>query len=137
MGVVYKARDTQLGRLVAFKVMHPGWTSDAEQKRRFAREARAASALNHPNILVIYDIGAEDGLDYIAMEYVEGGTLAGLIASGPLPAEGALSVAFQIADALAAAHAAGIVHRDLKPSNIMMTAENRVKIVDFGLAKLA
>ncbi len=136
MGAVYKARDTRLGRLVALKVMRPGWTSDAEQKRRFETEARAASALDHPGILVIYEIGEDDGLDYIAMEYVSGGTLAGEMGSGPLPVARALSLAAQIAEALASAHAAGIVHRDLKPSNIMRTGDNRVKIVDFGLAKL-
>jgi TolB-like protein len=135
MGVVYKARDTRLGRLVGLKVLRPDWAADAERKRRFAREARTASALNHPGILVIYDIDADAGLDYIAMEYVPGGTLADLIASGPLPVERALRLAVQIADALAAAHEAGIVHRDLKPSNIMLPAEDRVKVVDFGLAK--
>ena len=135
MGAVYKARDKRLGRLVALKVLRPDWTSDAEQRQRFVREARTASALNHPNILVIYEIDADEGLDYIAMEYVPGGTLAGLLASGPLPAARALRLAAQIADALAAAHAAGIVHRDLKPSNIMLPAEDRVKLVDFGLAK--
>ncbi|MFI5180979.1 MAG: protein kinase [Thermoanaerobaculia bacterium] len=135
MGVVYKARDARLGRLVALKVMRPEWASDVERKRRFVREARTASALNHPNILVIYEIDADEGLDYIAMEFVPGGTLADLIASGPLPAERALRLAAQVADALAAAHAAGIVHRDLKPSNIMMPVEDRVKVVDFGLAK--
>ena len=136
MGAVYKAKDVRLGRLVALKVMRPEWTSDAERRQRFVREARAASALNHPNILVIYDIDADEGLDYIAMEYVPGGTLAGLLASGPLSADRALRLTAQIADALAAAHAAGIVHRDLKPSNIMLPAEDRVKVVDFGLAKL-
>jgi serine/threonine-protein kinase len=136
MGAVYKARDKRLGRLVALKVMRPDWTSDAERRQRFVREARTASALNHPNILVIYEIDADEGLDYIAMEYVPGGTLAGLLASGPLPADRALRLTAQIADALAAAHAAGIVHRDLKPSNIMLPAEDRVKVVDFGLAKL-
>jgi len=136
MGAVYKAKDKRLGRLVALKVMRPDWTSDAEQRQRFVREARTASALNHPNILVIYEIDADEGLDFIAMEYVPGGTLAGLLSAGPLPADRALRLTAQIADALAAAHAAGIVHRDLKPSNIMLPAEDRVKIVDFGLAKL-
>ena len=136
MGAVYKARDKRLGRLVALKVMRSDWTSDAERRQRFVREARTASALNHPNILVIYEIDAEEGLDYIAMEFVPGGTLADLLASGPLPADRALRLTAQIAEALAAAHAAGIVHRDLKPSNIMLPAEDRVKVVDFGLAKL-
>ncbi len=136
MGAVYKARDKRLGRLVALKVMRPDWTSDADRRQRFVREARTASALNHPNILVIYEIDAEDGLDYIAMEFVPGGTLADLLVSGPLPADRALRLAAQIAEALSAAHAAGIVHRDLKPSNIMLSAEDRVKVVDFGLAKL-
>jgi eukaryotic-like serine/threonine-protein kinase len=137
MGVVYKARDTRLGRLAALKVMRPDWAGDADRRRRFIREAQTASALNHPNILTIYDIDADAGLDYIAMEYVAGGTLADLMASGPLPAERALRLAAQAADALGAAHAASIVHRDLKPSNIMMPAEDRAKIVDFGLARLA
>ena len=136
MGVVYKARDTRLGRLAALKVLRPGSETGAEATRRFLREAQTASALNHPNILTIYEIGTDAGLDYIAMELVEGGTLAGLIASGPLPAERALRLAAQVADALAVAHAASIVHRDLKPSNIMMPASDRVKVVDFGLAKL-
>jgi TolB-like protein len=135
MGVVYKARDTRLGRPAALKIMHPGRTGDAERRRRFVREAQTASALNHPNILTIYEIDADAGLDYIAMEYVTGGTVADLIASGPLPAERALRLVAQVADALVAAHAASIVHRDLKPSNIMMPAVDRVKVVDFGLAK--
>jgi serine/threonine-protein kinase len=137
MGVVYKARDTRLGRPVALKVMRAEWKDDAERQRRLVREAQAASALNHPNILTIYEIDTEGAVTYIAMEYIAGGTLADLLAAGPLPAERALRVAAQVADALAAAHAAGIVHRDLKPSNIMLAAEDRVKVVDFGLAKLA
>ncbi len=136
MGVVYKARDTRLGRLAALKVLRPDSGIGAEATRRFLREAQTASALNHPNILTIYDIGTDAGLDYIAMELVEGGTLADLIASGPLPAERALRLAAEVADALAVAHAASIVHRDLKPSNIMMPAADRVKVVDFGLAKV-
>ena len=137
MGVVYKARDTRLGRLAALKVMRPERLAEADATRRFLREAQTASALNHPNILTIYEIDTDADLDYIAMEFVAGGTLADLIASGPLPAERALRLAAQVADALAAAHAASIVHRDLKPSNIMMAAADRVKVVDFGLAKLA
>ena len=137
MGVVYKARDARLGRLAALKVLRPDSQTGTDATRRFLREAQTASALNHPNILTIYDIGTDAGLDYIAMEFVEGGTLANLIASGPLPIERALRVAAQVADALAVAHAASIVHRDLKPSNIMMPAGDRVKVVDFGLAKVS
>ncbi len=136
MGVVYKARDTRLGRLAALKVLRPESQAAADATRRFLREAQTACALNHPNILTIYEIGSEADLDYIAMELVEGGTLADLVASGPLPAERALRLAAQVADALAVAHAASIVHRDLKPSNIMMPAADRVKVVDFGLAKV-
>jgi TolB-like protein/predicted Ser/Thr protein kinase len=136
MGVVYKARDTRLGRLAAVKVLRPDSPGGTDATRRFLREAQTASALNHPNILTIYEIGTDASVDYIAMEFVEGGTLADLIASGPLPAERALRLASQVADALAVAHAASIVHRDLKPSNIMMPAADRVKVVDFGLAKL-
>lgn len=137
MGVVYQARDTRLGRLAALKMMRPDWSDDPGQRRRFVREARTASSLNHPNILTVYEIDADGGQDYIAMEYVEGGTLADVMKAGPLEAERALRVAAQVADALGAAHAASIVHRDLKPSNIMMTAADRVKVVDFGLAKLS
>ena len=137
MGVVYQARDTRLGRLAALKMMRPDWAGEPDQRRRFVREARTASSLNHPNILTIYEIDADGGQDYIAMEYVEGGTLADVMKAGPLEAERALRVAAQVADALEAAHAASIVHRDLKPSNIMMTAADRVKVVDFGLAKLS
>jgi eukaryotic-like serine/threonine-protein kinase len=135
MGVVYKARDTRLGRLAALKVLRPDSHAGTDSTRRLLREAQTASALNHPNILTIYEVGTDAGVDYIAMELVEGGTLADLVASGPLPAERALRLAAQVADALAVAHAASIVHRDLKPSNIMMPAADRVKVVDFGLAK--
>jgi TolB-like protein/predicted Ser/Thr protein kinase len=136
MGVVYKAKDTRLGRLVAVKVMRPEWAEDTGCQRRLEREAQAASALNHPNILTIYEIGRDEDVSFIAMEYVPGGTLAEALASGPLPTDRALNLAAQVADALAAAHAAGIVHRDLKPSNIMLAADGRVKVVDFGIAKL-
>jgi serine/threonine-protein kinase len=136
MGVVYKARDTRLGRLVALKMLRPERVADAERKRRFIQEARAASALNHPNIITIHDIDTAGGRDFIAMEYVAGETLAGSISSGPIPLSDALRYAVQIADALEAAHAAGIIHRDLKPANIMVTREDRVKVLDFGLAKL-
>ncbi len=137
MGVVYKARDTRLSRLAALKVIRPEHAGEAAGTRRFLREAQTAAGLNHPNILTIYEIGTDAGLDYIAMEFVAGGTLADLMAAGPQPAERALRLAAQVADALAVAHAASIVHRDLKPSNIMVPGPDRVKVVDFGLAKTA
>jgi eukaryotic-like serine/threonine-protein kinase len=133
MGVVYKARDTRLHRLVAIKVL-PRDRAD-EQRARFLREARAASALNHPSIVTLHDIESEDGTDFLVMEYVEGRPLSEIIPGGGLPLRHALDYAAQVADALAAAHEAGIVHRDLKPANIMVTAEDRVKVLDFGLAK--
>jgi eukaryotic-like serine/threonine-protein kinase len=137
MGVVYKAHDTHLDRFVALKVLPPEKVSDAERKQRFVQEARAASALNHPNIVHIYDIATAGGIDYIAMELVEGRTLAELIGQRGLRTEQALKYAAQIADALAKSHAAGIVHRDLKPSNVMVTDAGLVRVLDFGLAKLA
>ncbi len=136
MGVVYKARDTRLGRTVALKVMRPEWSGDAGFQHRLEREAQTASALNHPNILTIYEIGSEEGLTYIAMEHISGGTLAERLASGPISTEKALRLTAQVADALIAAHAAGVVHRDIKPSNIMLASEDRAKVVDFGIAKL-
>ncbi len=135
MGAVYKARDTRLDRTVALKVIRPQWTDDLESQRRLVREARAAAAVNHPHIVTVYEIDTDGGLTYVAMEYVEGGTLARLLDSGPLPVERALRIAAQVAGALVAAHAAGIVHRDLKPSNIMLSAGDCAKVVDFGLAK--
>src|SRR5215831_11744711 len=137
MGVVYKARDTQLDRLVAIKVLTPGKASDEERKARFIQEAKAASALNHPNIVTIYNIGHEDGADYIVMEFIAGRTLDRAIPRGGLKTVEALKYGIQIADALARAHAAGIVHRDLKPGNIMISDEGGVKLLDFGLAKLS
>jgi eukaryotic-like serine/threonine-protein kinase len=136
MGVVYKGRDTHLDRFVALKVLPPGAVADPESRRRFAQEAKAASALNHPNIITVYDISNTDGVDFIAMEYVEGRTLEQLIGHRRMPLKQVLAYATQIADALGKAHAAGIIHRDLKPSNIMITSEDNVKILDFGLAKL-
>jgi serine/threonine protein kinase len=135
MGAVYKAIDTRLNRPVALKVIsgnHSGWV----QEQRFAREARAASALNHPNIVTIYEFNTHKGLDYLAMEYVEGSTLKALSAGGRTPFEKLLEYARQTAGAIAKAHEAGIVHRDLKPANIMVTGEGLVKVLDFGLAKL-
>lgn len=136
MGVVYKARDMRLERVLALKVLPADKVTDPERKRRFVQEAKAASALNHPNIITIYDIDSDQGMDFIAMEYVAGRALDRLIPrQGMRPAE-VLRCAVQIADALATAHAAGIIHRDLKPGNIMMTESGLVKVLDFGLAKL-
>src|SRR3990170_5165869 len=137
MGVVYKARDTHLERFVAIKVLPAERVADPERKRRFIKEARAASALNHPNIITVHDIACDDGLDFMVMEFVPGKTLDQLIGRKGLKLGAALKYGVQIADALAAAHAAGIVHRDLKPSNIMVTDDGLVKVLDFGLAKLA
>jgi serine/threonine protein kinase len=136
MGVVYKARDAHLDRLVAIKVLPPEKVADAKRKLRFAQEAKAASALNHPNILHIYDIAQSDGADFIAMEYVDGKTLGQLIGRKGLKLGDALKFAAQIAAGLAKEHAAGIVHRDLKPANVMVTGDGLVKLLDFGLAKL-
>jgi Tol biopolymer transport system component/predicted Ser/Thr protein kinase len=136
MGVVYKARDTHLDRFVAIKVLPPEKVADPERKRRFVQEAKAASALNHPNIITIHDIAQESGIDFMVMEYVAGKTLAELIGRKGLKLNETLKCGVQIADALAAAHATGIVHRDLKPGNVMVTESGLVKVLDFGLAKL-
>jgi eukaryotic-like serine/threonine-protein kinase len=136
MGEVYRARDTRLQRDVAVKVLPARLSSDAERLKRFEREARSASALNHPNIVTIYEIGQTDSTAYIAMELVDGKTLRELLNVGPLPLRRLLSVAAQLADGLAKAHASGIAHRDLKPENVMVTNDGLVKILDFGLAKL-
>ncbi|MBC8646494.1 MAG: protein kinase, partial [Thermoanaerobaculia bacterium] len=136
MGEVYRARDTRLGRHVAVKVLPESVTADKDRLRRFEQEARAASALNHPNILTIHDVGTEDAAPYVVFELLEGETLRERMAHGALPPHRALEIAGQIARGLAAAHAQGIVHRDLKPENVFVTRDGRVKILDFGLAKL-
>jgi eukaryotic-like serine/threonine-protein kinase len=137
MGVVYKARDTSLDRYVALKLLPADKLASPERKQRFIQEAKAASALNHPHIVTIYEISQEDGNDFISMEYVAGKTLDALIPRNGMRLGEALKYAVQIADALAAAHAAGIIHRDIKPSNIMVGDDGRVRVLDFGLAKLA
>jgi len=135
MGEVYRGVDTRLGRAVALKVISQRLVGDEGSRRRFETEARAASALNHPAIVTIYDIGEGDGLSWIAMELVEGRTLREAIADGPLSIRLAWSIARQLAEGLAAVHAKGIVHRDLKPENVMLTHEGGAKILDFGVAR--
>jgi eukaryotic-like serine/threonine-protein kinase len=137
MGEVYRARDSRLGREVAIKVLPESLASDQERLRRFEKEARSASALNHQNIVTIHDIGSESGVSYIAMELVDGATLRELLASGPLPIKKLLQIVPQIAEGLTRAHEVGIIHRDLKPENVMVKKDGLVKILDFGLAKLS
>src|SRR5262249_40770368 len=136
MGEVYRARDPRLGREVAIKILPVGLAGDSERLRRFEQEARATAALNHPNILAVFDIGSQDNSPYIVSELLEGETLRARLISGPLPVRKAVDYALQIVRGLAAAHDHGILHRDLKPENIFLTRDGHVKILDFGLAKL-
>ena len=135
MGEVYRARDSRLGREVAIKVLPASFCRDLDRLRRFEQEARAASALNHPNIIAVYDIGTHEGSPYLVTELLEGSTLRDRLISGALPARKAVDCAVQIAHGLAAAHDKGIVHRDLKPENVFICRDGRAKILDFGLAK--
>ena len=136
MGEVYLARDERLGRKAALKLLPDSLTADETQLSRFKNEARSASALNHPNILTVYEIGAEGNRQFIATEFIEGMTLRASLAGGRINPHAALEIAVQVASALAAAHEAGVVHRDIKPENIMLRPDGYAKVLDFGIAKL-
>jgi serine/threonine protein kinase len=136
MGEVYRARDTRLEREAAIKVLPANSARDPARLRRFEKEARSASSLNHPNIVTVHDVGDAEGIAFMAMELVVGRTLRDLIREGPLPTKRLLSIASQLADGLSRAHDAGLIHRDLKPENVMVRPDGIVKILDFGLAKL-
>src|SRR5215475_1495901 len=134
MGEVYRGRDTRLDRIVAVKVLPQHLSTSPEVRQRFEREAKTISQLSHPHICALYDVGNQDGVEYLVMEYLEGETLADRLARGPLPLEQTLKFGIEIADALDKAHRQGIVHRDLKPGNVMLT-KSGLKLLDFGLAK--
>src|SRR5213083_2039680 len=136
-GTVYKATDTKLGRAVVIKVLPPELTLKEANLKRFEREARLASALDHPNICTIFDLNEIGGVHFIAMQYVEGRNVRQLVNGKPLELQSALSIAIQVADALSAAHSQGIIHRDIKAGNVMVTDAGQAKVLDFGLAKLA
>jgi len=136
MGEVYLARDERLGRKAALKLLPDSLTTDETELSRFKNEARTASALNHPNILTVYEIGTEGNIQFIATEFIEGVPLRAALASGKMSAQRALEIAVQVASALAAAHEAGVVHRDIKPENIMLRPDGYAKVLDFGIAKL-
>src|SRR5438552_12037861 len=136
MGEVDHARDTRLGREVAIKVLPQSFSKDPDPLRRFEQEARAASQLNHPNIVTVHDFGTHGGAPYVVKELLEGKTLRERLRTGALPARKAVGYGIQVARGLAAAHEKGIVHRDLKPENLFLTSDDRLKILDFGLAKL-
>src|SRR3977135_1027574 len=137
MGEVYSARDTRLQRRVAIKILPSHLSADLELRSRFVQEAKSISGLQHPNICVVHDIGSQDGVDFMVMEYVAGRTLDKIIPPGGMATDQAIRYPVQVADALAHAHSAAIVHRDLKPANIMVDESGLVKVLDFGLAKLA
>src|ERR1700681_823672 len=136
MGEVYRARDTRLERTVAIKILPTHLSSNPEAKQRFDREARAISSLNHPNICTLHDVGHQDGIDYLVMEFLEGETLADRLRKGPLPLQQTLKYGIEICEGLEKAHRSGVIHRDLKPGNIMLT-KSGAKLMDFGLAKPA
>jgi serine/threonine-protein kinase len=135
MGEVYRAKDQRLGRNVAIKVLPEEFARDTDRVARFQREAKLLASLNHPNIAAIHGLEEAEGTSFLVLELVEGQTLADRIKAGPVPAEEALTLALQIAEALEAAHEKGVIHRDLKPANIKVTPESKVKVLDFGLAK--
>jgi serine/threonine protein kinase len=136
MGEVYRARDSRLGREVAVKVLPELFAKDPDRLARFEREARAVAALSHPNILAIHDYGTHDAITYAVVELLEGETLRDRLTRGPLPWREAIEIGAAVAGGLAAAHAKGIIHRDLKPENLFLTADGRVKVLDFGLARI-